>query len=128
MKYKFLALFSVLLVLGIVFLANTGGLPQSIRALYDFPFGDKLGHLLLMGLLSFAVNFAILAGEESSKSTSLVFRTTLVLVFLVTLEEFSQRYFYRRTFSLMDLFFSYLGIFICAFSAWKLQRYVKKKN
>ena len=107
--------------LGIVILANTGYLPYAIRRLYDFPYGDKLGHFLLMGLLSFVLNWTALASHPIPKPVSVILRVSLIFAFVVTLEEFSQQLFPRRTFSLLDLAFSYAGIAFFAFSVWILK-------
>lgn len=107
--------------LGIVILANTGHLPYAIRQLYDFPYGDKLGHFLLMGLLSFVLNWTALASRATPKPVSVILRVSMIFAFFVTLEEFSQQFFPRRTFSLLDLAFSYAGIALSAFLVWILK-------
>lgn len=110
-------------VLGIVILANTGHLPHAIRQLYDFPYGDKLGHFLLMGLLSFVLNWTALASHPIPKPVSVILRVSLIFAFVVSLEEFSQQLFPRRTFSLLDLVFSYAGIASSALLVWALTSY-----
>jgi len=120
MKRKiWLALVLVLMTFVIIILANSGHLPRSIRRLYDFPYGDKLGHFFLMGILSFALNRAALASRVQMKPVTLIWIVSLTLAFIITLEEFSQQIFPRRTFSLVDLAFSYAGI---VFFAWLAKR------
>ena len=99
----------VLLVTLIVVAADKGDLPNLISALYSFPGGDKVGHFLLMGTMSFLVNFSLTAPPTSLQVRKVV-KASIVIVLLVTLEEISQLWFRTRTFSFADLSFSYLGI------------------
>ena len=133
MRKKWISILFVIFTLLIVILADSGNLPRSIKNLYNFPNGDKIGHFLLTGFLSLVLNWTALASRASKvernktdlKSASVVFRVSLTLAFFVTLEEFSQKLFPRRTFSLLDLLFSYAGI---AFFAWLAYFFSKKKN
>jgi VanZ family protein len=128
MKSKLFTLLFFLFVLGIIYLANMGGLPKEIRRIYDFPYGDKIGHFFLMGILSFSVNWTVFSSTTPSKSIRLLLWATFALTFFVTLEEFSQCYFPRRTFSLADLLFSYAGIFLGALLVWKLRKSIKDRR
>ncbi|MBC8333900.1 MAG: VanZ family protein [Anaerolineales bacterium] len=110
---------TVIMALLIVILANGGNLPRSITRIYDFPYGDKAGHFLIMGLLCFFLNRTALASFPGSRPATLIWRVSLILAFVVTLEELSQQYIPRRTFSLIDLAFSYAGI---AFFGWLVAR------
>ena len=133
MRKKWISILFVIFTLLIVILADSGNLPRSIKNLYNFPNGDKIGHFLLTGFLSLVLNWTALASRASKvernktdlKPASVVFRVSLTLAFFVTLEEFSQKLFPRRTFSLLDLLFSYAGI---AFFAWLAYFFSKKKN
>jgi len=122
MKLKWLSAFLVLFVIVIAILADTGFLPSSIHNLYDFPNGDKLGHFLLMGLVSFVLNWTALVAHADPKPTSVIWKASLVFALVVTLEEFSQRFFPRRTFSLFDLASSYAGIGFSASLVWVLKK------
>ena len=125
MNKKWISVSLVIFTLLIVFLADSGNLPRFIRDLYDFPYGDKVGHFLLMGLLSYALNRTTLASNVDKKPASVIWAVSLSLAFFVTLEELSQQFFSRRTFSLLDLAFSYAGI---AFFGWLARLVVKKRN
>ncbi len=129
MRKKQISIFLVIFALLITVLANIGYLPLSIYRLYDFPYGDKIGHFLLMGLLSFSLSSTALASRASLanfRPASIVLKVSLLLTFFVTLEEFSQKFFHRRTFSLLDLAFGYAGIAFFGWLVWFLQR--KRKN
>ena len=84
-----------------------------------------MGHFLLMGLLSYVLNRTALLARQSAPQRErndrdlnlarLVLTVSLILAFFVTLEELSQQFFPKRTFSLSDLAASYAGI---VFFAW----------
>ncbi|MCP4140576.1 MAG: hypothetical protein GY755_09855 [Chloroflexi bacterium] len=118
MRKKWLSTLLVVFALFIVVLTNSGNLPRSIKNLYNFPNGDKLGHFLLMGLLSLVLNWTALVSRVDKKPASVVWAVSLTLTFFVTLEELSQKFFPRRTFSLLDLLFSYAGIALFAWLAY----------
>lgn len=110
LKTRLLISLAILLTLGLtVVLADLGSLPEFLYGVYDFPMGDKVGHFVLMGLLAAALNL-ILPGR-SVRGVSLPLRLgSLVAIVLITVEEFSQIGFVYRSFSLIDLGFSYLGV------------------
>jgi hypothetical protein len=120
-------IFGIFIVI-VIILADTRHLGFIYR-LYDFPFGDKVGHFILFGLLSLFINLSIKSRELANVTLSVskreealtVIKTSLILAFFVGLEEFSQRWFHSRTSDLLDLCASYLGISLFALFAWKLK-------
>ena len=110
------------LVLAIIVGANTGHLPGFAQAINDLPYGDKVGHFLLMGMLSFLVNASAQITFPARKQGRVVFITTIALLFLITLEEASQYYFPRRTMSLLDLVSDILGVGLAAWLAYRWGR------
>ncbi len=106
---KWLAIVVLVAVGWIIVSADGGGLPSFITALYAFPYGDKVGHFLIMGALTLAANLIFSARKVNLGSTPVLLGSLLVFMG-VTVEEFSQIFFQSRTFSLVDLAFSYLGI------------------
>jgi len=97
------------LLAAIVIGADKGALPGFVRSLYSFPGGDKIGHFLLMGALSCLVNLSLGARPARLLSPNILLGSAVVFI-VVTLEEVSQLWFRSRTFSLLDLCFSYAGI------------------
>jgi hypothetical protein len=89
--------------------ADKGALPGFVRSLYAFPGGDKIGHFLLMGALSWLINMSLKARPAPIPSHNILLGSAIVFV-VVTLEEVSQLWFRSRSFSLLDLGFSYAGI------------------
>ena len=120
MKYT-AVLFSVFII-AVVVLADTGSLPHSIRAIYDFQYGDKLGHFILFGLLDFFLTRAFLSSRLSKSRGWVTLSIGLILALLIALEEFSQKFFANRTFDLIDLFASFAGLLVGGWVAYKTKR------
>jgi VanZ family protein len=122
MKYISAILF--ILCISVVILADSGNLPRPIRAIYDFPNGDKLGHFFLFGALTFFTTRAFLSAFPSKSRGWVTLSIGLILALLIGLEESSQKLFSTRSFDLIDLLASYAGIVTFAFLAvyWKRPR------
>ena len=107
----------------IIFLADRGTLPGFIINLYAFPNGDKVGHFLLMGGVSFCANLAWAARRVHLWGWRPLLGSLLVAL-AVTLEEFSQLLFATRTFDLLDLAASLGGIWLLGqAAAWLSDRF-----
>jgi polysaccharide biosynthesis protein VpsQ len=102
------ALFILVLIL-IVIAANMGLAPTLFAFLRHIPYGDKLGHFVLMGTLSLLVNLSMHASRVRIGSAD-VLKGSLIVAAIVTIEEFSQIFIRSRGFSLVDLAFDYAGI------------------
>jgi hypothetical protein len=87
----------------------------------SIPFGDKLTHFFLIGILSYLVNRTVLelVPGKSRKRISMIFTLSLMAIF--TLEEFSQLFIPDRNASLADLAANYAGILIFALFAHKIR-------
>lgn len=118
---KVLAALFALFILAVIVLADMGRL-GFLRGLYDFPFGDKVGHFILYGILSFLLNLTFLRSRPSLNSKRPAIILTLILALLIATEELSQRYFASRTFSMSDLLFGYSGVALGAWLAWKYRK------
>ena len=117
MKY-FAALF-LAFIIGLIVLADADLLPDFVNAIYDFPNGDKVGHFVLYGLLNFFITRAFLSALPTRRGGWVTLSVGLILALFVALEEFSQMFFVARTFSLLDLTASFLGIVIGGWVAYK---------
>ena len=109
MRIKLMTTIFIGLLAAIVIGADKGALPGFVRSLYEFPGGDKAGHFLLMGALSWLINLSSGARPARLLSRKILMGSAVVFI-VVTLEEVSQLWFRSRTFSLPDLGFSYAGI------------------
>ena len=118
MRKNWFTIFFVICALLIIILADSGNLPRPIKDLYDFSYGDKVGHFLLMGLLSFFLNRTALASFSSHKPASVILTASLSLALFVSFEELSQQFLPTRTFSLTDLAVNYMGITFFAWVVW----------
>ena len=108
-------------IIAMVVLADTGHL-GFLGALYEFPYGDKVGHFVLFGLLSGLVNLAVFETWPRQDVTRLALEASAILAVPIGLEEFSQRWFPLRSFSIADLLASYLGVAVFAWVAIAIQR------
>jgi VanZ family protein len=123
---KWLAILFGLGIVAIIVLADLGRL-GSIRFLYDFPYGDKLGHFILYGILTFLIDLALFRSSARKTSSPLhpseklpAVKAGLIVAFAITVEEFSQQYFSNRTFDLIDLIASYAGVVVFSWLALKI--------
>ena len=107
-------------IIAVIVLADMGSLPHSITAIYDFPNGDKLGHFILYGLLNFFITRAFLSSPLSKSRGWVTLSIGLILALFITLEEWSQQFFSTRTFDLIDLSASYLGLLVGGWMAYKI--------
>ena len=117
--YKLISLLSVAFlgfIVWIIYLANTGQRSVFFNLVASIPFGDKLGHFCLFGLLTLGFNFVF-----KLKSFNLVFfnlaslkvyvGSSVVLLFAV-LEELSQYFIPNRTLDATDLLADVVGILL----------------
>ena len=119
MKYAAIA-FSIF-ILVVIILADRDAIPPFIRALYGFPYGDKVGHFILFGLLNFFLTRAFLPRFALNRKL-IALSVGLTLALIVAAEEFSQQFFSARTFDLVDLAASYVGVFAGGWAAWKFKK------
>jgi VanZ family protein len=116
---KKLALLFALFILLIVFLADAGLLSRYLGFLYNFPYGDKAGHFILYGILTLLINLSLFRSYPNQGRSLLAVKCGLTLALLIGLEDFSQQFFSKRTFDLVDLSFSYLGLLCFSWVAVK---------
>ena len=103
-------------LVSLVLLADSGHGSALFRLANTIPFGDKVGHLILFGTLSFLVNL-LLRGAELKVFTWRVLKGNALILPVVTLEECSQVCFRSRTFDLVDLASDIVGISLCGWLA-----------
>lgn len=101
----------ILTLILIVLIANLGLGRTYFPFIYDVPGVDKVGHFLLMGILSFLVNLLLKTKRVQISSLNILLGSLLV-TFVVVLEELSQIFLIYRAFSWLDLAFDLGGIFL----------------
>jgi VanZ family protein len=97
------------LLVAVIFAADTGWLPRLVERVHDLPFCDKVLHFLLFGGLALVANLAFASRGRRSLARAIVIGSILALI-VATAEEYSNRYFVRRDWSLGDLTANYLGV------------------
>ncbi|MBC7797763.1 MAG: VanZ family protein [Pyrinomonadaceae bacterium] len=123
MRIKILAVIYFLVLVGIIVIANNPQTAPLLRFVRDLPFGDKIGHFCLMGGFSFLLNLVLSARTFPIWRIQFLLGTVIALV-IVTLEEFSQRWFKTRTFDVGDLLCDFAGILIFG----EIARYLVNRN
>jgi len=93
----------------IVVIADGNWLPRFAQDLHDLPYGDKVIHFTLFGLLALAANLALASQGRRSLVRAVALGTILVLA-IATAEEYSNVFVPCRDWSLGDLTANYLGV------------------
>lgn len=112
-----------LFILGIIYLANTGGKSVLFTLLAAIPYGDKLGHFCLFGVLTLGVNFSCKLKSVDIFGNNMYVGAIIVFCFAL-LEELSQFYISNRTLDIADLTADVLGIIAFSF----LTRYLSGRR
>ncbi|MFC1747595.1 VanZ family protein [Pseudomonadota bacterium] len=120
MKYTLPALF-FLFILWIIYEANQGNNNLFITFTASVPYGDKLGHIGLYGVLTLLINLASRCYRIQLGNISLQAGTLAVLVFSLA-EELSQGLLPTRTLDMGDAAADIVGIMIGAYVAKKLYK------
>ena len=128
---RFAYIFGIIIVI-IVVLTDMRKLGP-IGGLYDFPYGDKVGHFLLFGLFSLVVNLSMYESKLTAaaspdiapeyKRTTIL--TSLIIAIFAGMEELSQIWFPSRTASIYDLLASCQGI---SLFTWLFLSLIKKEQ
>lgn len=92
-------------------LADTSHL-GAIRRLYDFPYGDKAGHLALYGMLTLLVSLVLLQMRPSRHRLPLIALAGSAVAALVVAEEMSQFWMPSRSVDVFDVMASYAGVIV----------------
>jgi len=125
---KFLTWFALgmlaLVVVALIYMADAGRGGRLFLWVAQVPGGDKLGHVILFGMLALLANAALNASRFQWGRITLLKGSLFVLVPTV-LEEFSQLFFWRRSFELLDLLADGAGILLGGWLAVVLLRYLK---
>ena len=112
---KWLTFFFTVFIILIIVLADSGKL-GILRVVNQIPGGDKVGHFVLYGILTLLLDLTFIRSLPNRSPKLIVVLTGLVLGCIIGLEEYSQQFFSKRTYDLVDLTFSYVGVI---FFSWR---------
>lgn len=101
---------SVGFLLFIAWAADTGRMPMALRRLYDYPNGDRVGHVLVYGVMAFLLHLGFPA--TSRRFGRPVPVAVAALLAFGVLEELSQGLFATRTPDPVDLTCTVVGILL----------------
>lgn len=118
---KWLAILFALLIALIIVLADTGNLGV-LGFINQIPYGDKAGHFILFGILTLLLDLTLLHSLPNRDPRLVALSSGLILALIIGVEEYSQQFFTSRTFSLLDLVFSYLGVIFFSWVALRIKR------
>lgn len=118
---KWLTLLFTLFILLVIILADQGKL-GIFGVINDIPYGDKAGHFILYGILTLLLDLTLIRSLPKRSPKWIVVFMGLVLVLIIGLEEYSQQFFAKRTYDLVDLTFSYLGVGVFSGMALRIKK------
>jgi len=110
-------------ILWIIYLANTGQNSLFFQFVASIPYGDKLGHFCLFGLLTLAANFTFKLKSFQLLSMEVYLGSVLVFTFVV-IEELSQYYIPDRTLDALDLMADFFGIVFFTLTTTYLRKHL----
>ena len=118
---KWFAILFGLFIVVIIVLANMGSL-GILKFVNQIPCGDKIGHFTLYGILTLLIDLAIIQSRPNISRKLIISRVALILALLIGVEEYSQKFIPSRTFDLVDLTFSYLGVILFSWLALQIKK------
>ena len=108
----------VILIGTAIWSANSGRLIYPFNLYRLIPFGDKVVHFLMIGLLAFLINLS-LKNRKVSIGQRKWLAGSIIVACLITLEEFSQMFIPSRNLDCQDMAANLLGIcFIGPLATW----------
>jgi hypothetical protein len=116
-----LILFLFLIIIPAIVLADLGRLPGFLAAVYAFPYGDKVGHFVLYGILAFLL-VSVVPGVDRLKPWRNALLSCIGLIVFIGVEEISQLVLANRSADLMDFVCSVLGVIAFGCAAWLVKR------
>jgi len=124
--HKFILYITVMFfifILWIIYKVDTGQDSLFFDLIRDVPYGDKMGHFILFGLLVLGVNIATKFKQVKIGAINIFVGTVLVFMF-VLVEELSQYFLPMRTLDIMDLCADIAGIILFSAISYSLSKRV----
>ena len=98
----------------IILLADTADHNFAFRILDDIPHGDKIGHVVLYGLMAWFLNFGLKFKSYKIFGLNMQLGALIVFAFAV-IEEGTQYYIPSRSFDLYDIWGDFIGVTLFSF-------------
>ncbi|MAD05285.1 MAG: trypsin [Pseudoalteromonas sp.] len=112
----------------VIYLANTGQKSVFFDLVAVIPYGDKLGHFCLFGLLTLFINLSF-KFKTMAVGGRPIYLAVLIVSTFVILEELSQYFVESRTLDFIDLIADFAGIAVfSAISAWLCKKLYPTKS
>lgn len=121
MKIRLLTVVYIIALAAIIFISDIEDYRHLLQPIHGIPYGDKISHFLLMGVLSLLVNLSFSCARVNLLGLYFL-KGSIIVAAIVTLEEFSQLFSRYRTFDIADLLSDYLGIYVFGRVAYLIQR------
>ena len=116
-----LAICFFIFILWAIYVANTGQSNGLFNAVSTLPYGDKIGHFCLFGILTLFANLATRCRTLKIKKLSIYWGSLAVWIF-VTAEELSQHFLPTRSLDIYDYIADLIGIIIFSYLAFQFNR------
>jgi VanZ family protein len=101
-----------LFIAWVIYMANTGQKSIFFDLVKMLPYGDKIGHFFLFGLLALGATIAFKFRSIKLGQLAVPYGAILISC-LVVIEELSQKFIPGRTFDLNDIIASLAGVLVC---------------
>jgi polysaccharide biosynthesis protein VpsQ len=124
---KCLASAFFIFILWVIYSANTGKQNIFFDLVNATPYGDKVGHFFLFGILTLFANIATIFKTYKITNFKIYLGTTLVIAFVI-LEELSQAFISTRTFEITDLISDFSGISMFTYCSFVANFYFKQTS
>jgi VanZ family protein len=98
-----------LFILWVIYMADVGASTVFFDLVKAVSFGDKIGHVVLFGLLTLGLNISLNYGSLPIGNTGLLLGSCLVFAFAI-IEELTQQLYPTRSFDMADLMADVAGI------------------
>jgi len=118
---KWITFLFALFIILIIVLADKGQLGL-LKLINQIPYGDKVGHFVLYGILTLLINLTLLRSLPFQSPRRVTVISSLILALLIGIEELSQQFFASRTVSFQDLFAGYLGVIFFSWLALRINK------
>lgn len=118
---KWLTVLFTFFIIIVTALANAGKLGV-LGFINQIPYGDKAGHFILYGILTVLLDLTFIHSLPHRSPKLVALSISLILALIIGIEEYSQQFIRTRTFSLLDLAFSYLGVIFFSWVALRIKQ------